>query len=118
MKVQLGDGEVRLRVDEDEFARLLDGESIVCRTPLPAGAWEVRARAVEDEGASIAGSALAPEMRLPRALLLDYRMRLPCREGVVASIASGVGPTLTVRFEVDMRDSIRVRGAVARRRDG
>jgi hypothetical protein len=50
-------------------------------------------------------------LRLPRALLADYASRLPCREGLQGE-QGGFG----LSFEVDVRDSMRVRGPRRRER--
>lgn len=111
MKVQLADGKIRLRLDEAEFARLLDGAPVCCRTPLPGIEWVVRADAVDGERFAVEGTPESLAVLLPRAILLDYRQRLPCRDGVAGEVEVADGQRLRIDFEVDVRDSVRVRGA-------
>lgn len=115
MKVQLADGKIRLRLDEAEFAQLLDGAPVRCRTPLPGAAWVIGADAVDGECFAVEGTPESLVVLLPRALLLDYRQRLPCRDSVVGEVELGAGQRLRIEFEVDVRDSVRVRGVQRRR---
>lgn len=109
MKLQLQDASLRLRLSEAEFARLLDGETLLSRTPLPGGALVLGLRLFEGEAFAFSGAVPALSLLAPRALLLDYQQRLPCREGIVARLETGDG-ALDLSLEVDVRDSVRTRG--------
>jgi len=109
MKLQLQDASLRLRLSEDEFARLLASEAVISRTPLPGGALVIALRAVDAECFAFAGALPALSLLAPRALLLDYQQRLPCRDGIEAEVETDDG-SLALSLEVDVRDSVRTRG--------
>jgi hypothetical protein len=111
MKVQLGDGRLRVRVDEDEFAGLLAGRSATSRTTFPGGTWIVAvvATASRDCMASLDGGRLS--VQVSGDALRAYQSRLPCRDGIKWTLDAGDGARVRIDFEVDVRDSIRLRGA-------
>lgn len=111
MKLQLQHASLRLRLSEAEFARLLAGEAVENRTPLPGGVAVQRVLAVEaSDAVSLDGGPERLLLRVPLALLAAYAARLPCREGIEASVALGSGDALALCLEVDVRDSVRTRG--------
>ncbi|HSR64471.1 MAG TPA: hypothetical protein VLM17_02550, partial [Xanthomonadaceae bacterium] len=54
-------------------------------------------------------------LAVPAALLDPYIARLPCRDGLPLSLRTGAGIHLEAVLEVDVRDSVRSRGAARRR---
>lgn len=114
MKLQLQDARLRLRLSEAEFARLLADQPVLSRTPLPGGALVIALRAIDAaQNFAFTGSLPALSLLAPRAMLLDYQQRLPCREGIEAEVETGDG-LLALSLEVDVRDSVRSRGAARR----
>jgi len=108
MRVQLEGQSLRLRIDEDELARLLTGGSVDNRTSLPDGHVEMQQ------------VSLAPRIDwqrehtvwhiyLPETDVRALSQRLPSRNGLEFSLSTPHGDTLTIVFDVDVRDSARKR---------
>jgi hypothetical protein len=116
MKLQLDGQQLRLRLDEAEFARLLAGDAVVASTRLPGTCWRLDALASDEETAVFATQADGLQLRLPLLLLQDYQQRLPCRDGIVVELPLADGTPLQLSVEVDVRDSVRVRGVTRRAR--
>ena len=111
MKVQLQGQSLRLRIDESELARLRDGEEIANHTALPGPGHciqRLRVEAVDQAGFS--GSADDWRLILPSAPLEAYIAKLPCKQGLSFTLPLSSGTALDVEFEVDVRDSARLRG--------
>lgn len=109
MKLQLRPGALRLRVDEAELQRLLDGEELSLALRHSARVvLELRVRL-----ADTAALALTEiwRLRLPRSAVLDYVQTLPRRDALVVAAQGAGDDALHLEFEVDVRDSISVRGA-------
>lgn len=115
MKVQLQGQALRLRIDEDELARLLDGEPVANETRAPGAALGHVVRAVEGGAATFAVGSDGWHLGLPGDALRDYVARLPCRDALELALGQG-DEALALSFEVDVRDSVRRRGPPARRR--
>lgn len=126
MKVQLQGQSLRLRIGEEELARLLAGEDVLNATaPAPGVAFRQRLRLRPDalaieEGreepvAGFEADAGAWCFELPEAAVRDYVARLPCRDALEFGLQGG-GTALKLAFEVDVRDSVRHRGPPARRK--
>lgn len=110
MKVQLRGQSIRLRIDETELEDLLRGDELVNVTGLGAG---VAYRQIVCLGDGEDPQAEAAEgvwkLRVPGAQVRRLASSLPCREGLAFALPAGSG-VLHVGFEVDVRDSMRVRG--------
>lgn len=114
MKVQLQQQSVRVRVDEDELARLLAGQTLSNLTRLgTAPPWALLIVLGAQGAATLEYEGHAPRIVLPSALLTAYSERLPCRDGLSFHLEQGHEP-LKLQFDVDVRDSIRQRGATRR----
>lgn len=115
MKVQLQHQSVRIRVDEGELAKLLAGEALgnITRFGL-APPWAVLLHLGPQDTAEIVYKGTTPLVVLPAALISAYQERLPCRDGLSFQLAQGQ-ETLHLQFDVDIRDSMRQRGAPRRR---
>jgi len=107
MKVQLDGQHLRLRIDEDELARLLAGEAIIALTNF-AGHFRVNATLRIDGRALPALEGDAGDWRfiLPENEVRALMARLPTRDGLVWTLSSG-SRALELRFDVDVRDSAR-----------
>lgn len=117
MKLQLQGQRMRLRLDEAELARLLAGEAIVNATELGTGLRCCQSlRLHADAQPSLQATPGEWHVGLPDAAVRDYVQRLPCREALEFALACDDNAVLMLHFEVDVRDSLQLRGA--RRRSG
>jgi hypothetical protein len=114
MKVQLQQQSVRVRVDEDELARLLAGQTLSNLTRLgSAPPWALLIVLGAQDAATLDHECHAPRIVLPTGLITAYSERLPCRDGLSFILEQGHEP-VKLQFDVDVRDSIRQRGATRR----
>lgn len=114
MKVQMQGQSMRLRIDETELSRLQAGQVVGNLTRFPGGACLCLAvRQVESLSPVLLTTDGGWRLDLPRGLLEPYVARLPCREGLRLDFPAG-GERLEVGFEVDVRDSVRIRGVAGR----
>lgn len=115
MKVQLQDQSLRLRIGEAELARLLAGETVENLTRFPAGlVSRQQVRLIEAALPSLLAEPGGWCFGLPREQLLGYVQRLPCRDGLMFQLPLADRDAIEIHFEVDVRDSMRSRGAVPR----
>lgn len=115
MKVQLQGQSLRLRIDEAELARLRGGQEVANRSVLPGpGSCVQRVALGAGARATLTGSAGDWRLTLPQAQLEDYVRRLPCKDGLHCILSDPGGEMLEVDFEVDVRDSARVRSKAKR----
>jgi hypothetical protein len=116
MKLQIDGDRLRFRVDEAEFARLLEGQLVEAVIVLPGQPLRLQLQPVGDGPIRLEDAAAGRLcLQLPAGLLDDYRGRLPCRDGLDAEQALDGEHRLRLSFEVDVRDSIRQRGPPRRR---
>lgn len=111
MKLQIHGQNLRLRIDEAELERLLAGETILNSTVFAPG--RVFSQSLALHAAPLA--ELEPDaggwaLRLPRAAVDDYVPRLPCRDALAFDLPLPGDASLSLRFEVDVRDSLQARG--------
>ncbi len=112
MKVQLQGQSLRLRISELELQQLQAGEEIGNLTKLPGGiTYSFHIGLVEVDLPSLEGGPSCWWLNFPRHALAQYVERLPCRDALRISLAIGQETVLGVDFEVDVRDSVRHRGA-------
>lgn len=115
MKVQLQHQSVRIRLDEDELARLLAGDTLGNLTRFgTAPPWALLVALGEQDAAALVYEGHTPRIVLPAGLIRAYNERLPCRDGLSFALEHG-HELLKLQFDVDVRDSVRQRGAVRRR---
>lgn len=120
MKLQLQPGSLRLRVNEDELARLLQNQPLrleLVDGGLPLFCLDVRLHEVPNAG-RVAYELHVDDPRhwrltLPVPAIAGYARTLPRRDALVLEPQQqdDTGAVLSVLFEVDVRDSVRVRGA-------
>lgn len=114
MKVQLSADDIRVRVSEAELAALRGGEPL--RLQVGGDPPLLWVELVLAEQARLYRTASAPahwSIALPRPAVDAYVATLPAREALAIDVAILPSPTASVmriRFEVDVRDSIAVRG--------
>lgn len=116
MKLQIQGQRVRWRIDEAELERLLAGETILSITELGAAGVFLLALCLHPQAApALETSPDRWTLRLPQIAVREYVLRLPCRDALAFELVLQAGAVLSLRFEVDVRDSVQVRGARRRR---
>lgn len=118
MKIQFEQQQLRIRIDEAEFARLLDRQPVTSTSRLPGVTLTLALQPVGDDAIAMHGDAGQLTVLLPIAALLAYQQRLPCRDGLAATQTLVDGTPLELALEVDVRDSVRVRGPRPKQRAG
>lgn len=111
MKMQIEGQKLRVRIDEAELARLLDGHALQSVTRFAdAFLIQITIEPVDGRSASLTGDASAWRIAIPVAALQQHVTQLPSREGLHFTL-SGQTPaaTLELLFDVDVRDSARRR---------
>jgi len=112
MKLQLQGQRMRLRLDEAELARLLAGETVVNATALGQGAhFRQSLRLHATTQPTLQPTPGEWRVGLPQAAVRDYVQRLPCRDALEFALDCAGGMELLLHFEVDVRDSLQMRGA-------
>jgi len=118
MKLQLQGQRMRLRLDEAELARLLAGDTIVNATDLGAGIHFCQRLGLHAGTAPMLQATPGEwRLQLPEAAVRDYVGRLPCRDALGFELDMDGSAAVSLHFEVDVRDSLQVRGP-RRRRSG
>lgn len=108
MKWQIENQHLRVRIDEDELARLLRGEVVEARTRF-AGAFVVHGELRLDSGdaPTLSGQADAWSIALPEAAVRAHAARLPSRDGLRYTLSGKHHEqALELLFDVDVRDSV------------
>jgi len=109
MKLQFEGQRLRVRIDEDELATLLAGGIVHARTHA-ADAFDMLCALSLSEGAEarIEGAATGWFVHLPQVPVRELATRLPTRDGLSFEIVSrDAARTLSLQFDVDVRDSAR-----------
>jgi len=114
MKLQLHGQYLRLRIDESELAALRGGSTLENATRLGTVGWRQSLRLTQADEASLQVGIGECTIEIPQRLVETYAARLPCREGLALSLRAEGGPAVDFVLEVDIRDSVRSRGAVRR----
>lgn len=111
MRLQIEGQKLRIRIDEDELARLLAGETIQTRTEFADSfAIGFAACATQDRDATISGTVDNWLIGVPQLALREHADRLPTREGLRYTLqGKSAGEPLELLFDVDVRDSVRHR---------
>lgn len=108
MKVQLQGQTLRLRIDEAELARLLDGAPVGNDTQWPDGRVERHELALGD-AAAWRRDGDGWRVVLNDAEVRAFALRLPSRDGLSLTLPVFGGEPLELLFDVDVRDSVRQR---------
>ncbi len=111
MKLQIEGQHLRVRIDEDELARLLEGTAVGARTRFSdAFAISFELKLVDAEEANLEGQADSWKIGLPKAAVSEHASRLPTRDGLrFVLTGERTEDALTLLFDVDVRDSARRR---------
>ena len=111
MKLQIQNQELRFRIDEAELAVLLSGADVVNVTELGDGVeFRQRLRLHADAMPSFAADTDGWQLSLPEAAVREHVRRLPSKQGLIFELERETATPLTIRFDVDVRDSIQHRG--------
>jgi hypothetical protein len=108
MRVQMEGQSLRLRIDEEELARLLAGGSVDNRTGLPDGHIEMQQLSLATR-IGWKREDTVWHICLPDAEVRALSQRLPTRDGLQFLLSTPGGETLQIVFDVDVRDSARKR---------
>lgn len=108
MKVQLQEQSLRLRIDEAELSRLLDGSPVDNQTRWPDGRTE-RQQVALGRGPGWQRDGDGWRLMLDEAQVRDFAQRLPSRDGLSMHLPVPGDEALQVLFDVDVRDSVRHR---------
>lgn len=111
MKLQIDGQKLRVRIDEAELVRLLDGQVLQSETWF-ADAFSIQVAITAGEGdtASLTGDASAWRLAIPATALAQHATRLPSRDGLHFSLPGQTpAAALELLFDVDVRDSVRRR---------
>ena len=114
MKLQVHGQHLRLRIDEAELAILRNGGTLENSTCVGAVAWRHNLHLTDARDPSLDATAGDCVIRVPASLVEAYAARLPCRDGLALTLQPSDGPAIELVLEVDVRDSVRSRGAVRR----
>ncbi len=110
MKLQMHDHNLRIRIEEAELTRLLAGEAVDNRTVLGSGIQLQQTILLDEiDTPSLQGTASTWTLSLPAAKVREYAQRLPTKAGLQFELEIADGPNLGLRFDVDVRDSVRQR---------
>lgn len=117
MKLQIESQQWRLRISEDELQQLREGAVLASTTALPRDAQFTFELALDSQlTASIDTAGNGWTFTVPATQVNSYAQKLPSREGLHFDLPIERGPALQLVFEVDVRDSVRHRGATRRQR--
>ena len=111
MKLQIQGQRLRFRIDELELAQLLAGEPLIEQTVLSTE--QICRRELRLHAAplpELAWTTNAITLKLPQEAVRSYVASLPRRDAHRFTLGEGEA-ALHLDFEVDVRDSVRVRRA-------
>lgn len=109
MKLQIDNQHLRVRINEHELAQLLAGTPVTsCTQFADAFAQQCELSLGALDVASVTGESAAWRIQLPAGAVRDLAGRLPTRDGLSFVLGGAVeSATLTLQFDVDVRDSAR-----------
>lgn len=110
MRVQLENDTIRVRIDEDELAELLDDVALLGSTAFGrAFTMRYAIDATGSDRCTLDGDAHEWRLEVPRAQLVELKSRLPSKDGLVFDIPGHDAVATTVLFDVDVKDSLKRR---------
>jgi hypothetical protein len=112
MKLQVQQQSLRVRVTEAELLELLSGKSLRLDVAFCGRSFVGLQVACGPETALEPGQDW--RLRLSETALRIYGESLPSRDALVVELTGSGGEPLRLEFEVDVRDSVRVRGPTKR----
>jgi hypothetical protein len=108
MKLQVQQQSLRVRVTEAELQGLLSGSPL--RLDLGFDGYDLLAVQVTTGPDTSFAAGAVWRLSLSEAALRVYAGTLPRRDALVAELTGSGGEPLRLEFEVDVRDSVKVRG--------
>ncbi|URL57997.1 hypothetical protein IM816_15525 [Luteibacter flocculans] len=112
MRVQLEDDTVRVRINEDELTELLQDVALLGSTSFGmAFTMRYAIDATDADACTLSGTAHEWRMEVPRDALRELQAKLPSKDGLTFDIPGRDTVATTVRFDVDVKDSLRRRRA-------
>jgi len=112
MRVQLEDDTVRVRINEDELTELLQDVALLGSTSFGmAFTMRYAIDATDADACTLSGTAHEWRMEVPRGALRELQAKLPSKDGLTFDIPGRDTVATTVRFDVDVKDSLRRRRA-------
>lgn len=112
MKLQVQQQSLRLRVTETELGDLLSGKAL--RLDVVFGGRPLFGLQVACGPETSFEPGPDWRLRLSETALRIYGETLPSRDALVVELTGSGGEPLSLEFEVDVRDSVRVRGPTRR----
>lgn len=111
MKLQIEGQSLRVRIGEDELARLMAGVPIASSTRFAdAFLMTCTLRLGAGDDARFSGPPDAWLIEVPAGRVREHAQRLPTREGLKFLLAgTDEADALELLFDVDVRDSVRQR---------
>lgn len=109
MKLQLQPGSLRVRIDEAELAALLAGNPLQLQIGFGSEVLVSLTLTLAEQLSLVPGAGW--HLSLPESLLRDYVATLPRRDALTFALPVPGDEPLRLDFEVDVRDSLVVRGA-------
>jgi hypothetical protein len=109
VKLQVQEQSLRVRVTEAELQDLLSGSAL--RLDLRFDGQGLLALEVATGPETSLQPGAVWRLRLSDTALRDYAETLPRRDALVAGLTGSGGESLRLEFDVDVRDSVKVRGA-------
>lgn len=110
MRVQLENDTIRVRIDEDELAELLDNVALLGSTAFgTVFTMRYAIDATVTDAWELSGDAHEWRLEVPRTALVDLHARLPSKDGLAFQIPGHGTVATMVRFDVDVKDSLRRR---------
>jgi hypothetical protein len=108
MKLQVQEQSLRVRVTEAELQHLLSGSPLRLEVIFDGTTLLSSQVAIGTDTSFAAGATW--RLTLSEAALRAYAGTLPRRDAFVAVMTGSGGEPLRLEFEVDVRDSVKVRG--------
>lgn len=110
MRVQLENHTIRVRVDEDELSVLLEDVVLLGSTAFgTVFTMRYAVDATDSAACVLSGDAHEWRLEVPRTALQALQARLPSKDGLVFEMPGHEAVATTVRFDVDVKDSLRRR---------
>ncbi len=102
MNIRFSDGEIRFRVTAQEFEKLNKGEYVQLET-IPLTFVVTIAKKPLDQAMVIDLSCSAVQLVISPEEMKSFQARLPSKHGIEKTLSMGMGKTIDVAFEVDVR---------------
>lgn len=102
MNIRFSDGEIRFRVTAQEFEKLNQGDYVQLET-IPLTFVVTIAKKTLDQAMVLDLSCSAVQLVLSPEEAEAFRAQLPSKAGIEKTLSLGMGKSIDVAFEVDLR---------------